>query len=206
MGGEWRGRLIANVFLLVCLLMRFPSLPVVRMKLHGSPSSLPFSRRHSWSFENYRASPPSANYYSPSPTHSESHALVSNVSYQYYPPPSSLPPHPSEMALLHKKNANFDDYYPSPNFSPSPSHSSSSPIYHLESLASKALLCSESAPVNIPNAEVANSPGHTSRHNLPPSTPIRISRCTSETNRSRNLMQLCTPAEKVHTLFRILNY
>ncbi|KAI5405100.1 hypothetical protein KIW84_052034 [Lathyrus oleraceus] len=181
-------------------LMRFPSLPVVRMPLHGSPSSLPFSRRHSWSYENCRASPPPANYYSPSPTHSESQTLVSNASYQCYPPPSSLPPHPSEMALLHKKNVNFDDYYLSPNFSPSPSPSSSSPIYHLGSLPSKTLLRSESAPVNIPNAEVANSPGHTSRHNLPPSTPIRISRCTSETDRSRNLMQLCTPAEKMCSL------
>ncbi|CAK8567872.1 unnamed protein product [Lathyrus sativus] len=182
-------------------LMRFPSLPVVRMPLHGSPSSLPFSRRHSWSYENCRASPPSANYYySPSPTHSDSQTLVSNASYQCYPPPSSLPPHPSEMALLHKKNVNFDDYYPSPNFSPSPSPSSSSPIYHLGSLPSKTLLRSESAPVNIPNAEVANSAGHTSRHNLPPSTPIRISRCTSETDRSNNLMQLCTPAEKMCSL------
>ncbi|XP_058786555.1 autophagy-related protein 13b-like [Vicia villosa] len=180
-------------------LMRFPSLPVVpvRMPSHGSPSSLPFSRRHSWSYENCRGSLPSANYYSPSPTHSESNTLVSNASYHCYPPPSSLPPHPSEMALLHKKNVNFDDYYPSPNFSPSPSPSPSSPIYHLGSLASKILLRSESAPVNIPDAEVANSPGHMSGHNLPPSTPIRISRCTSETERSRNLMQLCTPAEKM---------
>ncbi|KAL5075249.1 hypothetical protein RYX36_014233 [Vicia faba] len=183
-------------------LMRFPSLPVVpvRLPLHGSPSSLPFSRRHSWSFENGRGSPPSVNYCSPSPTHSELNTLVSNASYQCYPPPSSLPHHPSEMALLHKKNVNFDDYYPSPNFSPSPSPSPSSPIYHLGSLASKTLLRSESAPVNIPNAEVANSPGHTSRHNLPPSTPIRISRCTSETDGSRNLMQLCTPAEKMCSL------
>lgn len=182
-------------------LMRFPSLPVVRMPSHGSsPSSLPFSRRHSWSYENCRASPPAINYYSPSPTHSESHTLVSNASSQGYCPPSSLPPHPSEMSLLHKKNVNFDEYYPSPNFSPSPSPSSSSPIYSLGSLASKTLLRSESAPVNIPNAEVTYSPGHTSRQNLPPSTPIRISRCTSETERSRNLMQSCTTPEKMFSI------
>jgi autophagy-related protein 13 len=110
------------------------------------------------------------------------------------------------MSLHHKKNVNFDDYYPSPNFSPSPSPSSSSPIYSLESLASKTLLRSESAPVNIPNAEVANSPGHISRHNLPPSTPIRISRCTSEKDRSRNLMQSCSTTEKVYMLDHMLNY
>jgi autophagy-related protein 13 len=190
-------------------LMRFPSLPAVRLpsQSHGSsPSSLPFSRRHSWSYENGGASPPSVNYYSPSPTHSESHALVSNASSPYCYPPSSLPPHPSEMSLLHKKNVNFDDYYPSPNFTPSPSPSSSSPIYSLGSLASKTLLRSESAPVNIPNAEVANSPGHISRHNLPPSTPIRISRCTSEKDRSRNLMQSCSTTEKVYMLDHMLNY
>ncbi|TYG72593.1 hypothetical protein ES288_D04G033900v1 [Gossypium darwinii] len=56
-------------------LRRFPSLPVSQ----GSPSSLPFSRRHSWSFDRYKASPPSVSL-SPSPTHSESHALVSNPS------------------------------------------------------------------------------------------------------------------------------
>lgn len=176
-------------------LMRFPSLPVVRMPVHGSPSSSPFSRRHSWSYEHCRASAPTSNfYYSTSPTHSESHTLVSNASSQCCYAPSSLPPHPSEMSLLRKKNANFDDYYPSSNFSPSPSPSSPSPIYNL---ASKTLLRSESAPVNIPNAEVANPLGQTSRHNLPPSTPIRISRCTSETDRTRNLMQSCATAEKV---------
>jgi autophagy-related protein 13 len=132
--------------------------------------------------------------------------LVSNASSPYCYPPSSLPPHPSEMSLHHKKNVNFDDYYPSPNFSPSPSPSSSSPIYSLGSLASKTLLRSESAPVNIPNAEVANFPGHISRHNLPPSTPIRISRCTSEKDRSRNLMQSCSTTEKVYMLYHMLNY
>ncbi|MBA0781208.1 hypothetical protein Gotri_002151, partial [Gossypium trilobum] len=38
-------------------LRRFPSLPVSQ----GSPSSLPFSRRHSWSFDRYKASPPSVS-------------------------------------------------------------------------------------------------------------------------------------------------
>ena len=166
-------------------LRRFPSLPVTGLPSHGSPSSLPFSKRRSWSYDHCRASPPSITY-SPSPTHSESHTSVSNASSRRFPP-SSLPPHPTEMSLIQKKNTSFDDYYPSP----SPS------IYYSGSLPSKTLLRSESAPVNIPAAEVANSPGYTNRHNLPSTPPLRGSRCTSKNERSVNAMQTGATAEKV---------
>ncbi|KAL1132881.1 hypothetical protein V6Z11_A12G002400 [Gossypium hirsutum] len=91
-------------------LRRFPSLPVS----HGSPSSLPFSRRHSWSYDHYKASPPLVSF-SPSPTHSESNALVSNPSSRGLPP-MSLPPHPPEAPLAHKRDTNFDEQ----NLPPSP--------------------------------------------------------------------------------------
>ncbi|KAK8301631.1 hypothetical protein V6Z11_D04G033100 [Gossypium hirsutum] len=122
-------------------LRRFPSLPVSQ----GSPSSLPFSRRHSWSFDLYKASPPSVSL-SPSPTHSESHAL---------------------------KNTNFDEYWPSPNFSASPSPSP--PIRVPGGHLSKALLRSESAPVNISVRKLAGTPALSCKQNLP-SPPLKISR------------------------------
>ncbi|KAL4368669.1 hypothetical protein GQ457_05G015580 [Hibiscus cannabinus] len=157
-------------------LRRFPSLPVS----HYSPSSLPFSRRHSWSFDHSKASPPLVSF-SPSPTHSESHALVSNPTYRCVPP-LSLPPHPPGASLAHKKHTNFDEYCPSPNFSASPSPSlspspSPSPPIHIPGgHLSKALLRSESAPVNIPIPKLACSPTLSSKQNLPPSPPLKISR------------------------------
>ncbi|TKY60405.1 Autophagy-related protein 13 [Spatholobus suberectus] len=167
-------------------LRRFPSLPVAGLPSHGSPSSLPSSRQRSWSFDHYRASPPS---YFPSPTHSESLLSVSNASYRRFPP-ASLPPHPTEMSLIQKKNTNFDDCYPSP----SPS------TYNSGSLPCKPLLRSESAPVSIPIAEVANSPGYSNRHNLPPSPPLRGSRGAAKIDRSTNAMQTGATAEKLFSL------
>ncbi|KAK8497383.1 hypothetical protein V6N12_018878 [Hibiscus sabdariffa] len=157
-------------------LRRFPSLPVS----HNSPSSLPFSRRHSWSFDHSKASPPLVSF-SPSPTHSESHALVSNPTSRCVPP-LSLPPHPPAASLAHKKHTNFDEYCPSPNFSASPSPSlphspkPSPPINIPGSHLSKALLRSESAPVNIPIPKLACSPTLSSKQNLPPSPPLKVSR------------------------------
>ncbi|KAI4345122.1 hypothetical protein L6164_012279 [Bauhinia variegata] len=166
-------------------LRRFPSLPVTGLRPHGSPSSLPFSRRHSWSYDQFRASsPPIAS--SPSPTHSESHASVSNTNSRRFPP-TSLPPLPSDMSLAQKKNTGFDEYYSSPNMSPSP------PIYNPGTVFSKTLLRSESAPVSIPTTNVANSPGY----NLPPSPPLRGSRCTSKTDRTINAIQTGTTTEKL---------
>ncbi|XP_027341856.1 autophagy-related protein 13b isoform X1 [Abrus precatorius] len=163
-------------------LRRFPSLPVAGFPLHGSPSSLPSSRQRSWSFDYCRASPPSCL---PSPTYSESLSSVSYASSRRFPP-AILPPHPTEISLIQKKNTGFDEYYPSP--SPSTNNSGSLPC--------KTLLRSESAPVSIPTAEVANSPGYSSRHNLPPSPPLRGSRCTFKIDRTTNTMQTGATVEK----------
>lgn len=146
-------------------LKRFPSLPVS----HGSPSSLPFSRRHSWSYDNYKASPPIS--FSPSPTHSESNDLVTNLN-SHRLPPMSLPSHHPEASPAHKKNRNFDEYYPSPTFSPSPSPSP--PIYAYGSHLSKTLLRSESAPMNIPGPKLASLPALFNRQNLPPSPTLKV--------------------------------
>lgn len=154
-------------------LRRFPSHLVAGLPSHGSPSSLPSSRQRSWSFDHYRASPPS---YLPSPTHSESLSSVYNA---------SLPPHPTEMSMIQKKNTNFEDYH----HSASPSISNSGPF------PCKPLLRSESAPVSIPTAEVDNSPGYSNRHNLPPSPPLRISRGIGKID--KNPMQTGATAEKV---------
>ncbi|KAH1072010.1 hypothetical protein J1N35_024338 [Gossypium stocksii] len=178
-------------------LRRFPSLPVS----HGSPSSLPFSRRHSWSYDHYKASPPLVSF-SPSPTHSESNALVSNPS-SHGLPPMSLPPHPPETSLAHKRNTNFDEYCPSPNFSasPSPSPSPSLPIYIPRAHLSKALLRSESAPVNIAAPKLANSPAFSGKQNLPPSPPLKITR--AGTSRTDNIR---VPAETDATIGKIFSF
>ncbi|KAF8018602.1 hypothetical protein BT93_H3483 [Corymbia citriodora subsp. variegata] len=149
-------------------LKRFPSLPLSR----GSPSSLPFSRRHSWSFDQFRASPPSMTF-SPSPTHSEPYASASNPRSCRFPPPG-LPPHPPEVSHIHKDNVSFDEYYPSPTFSPSPSPSP--PIYVPGSHVSKALIRSESAPVNIPATKFLNSSMLFKNQNPPPSPPLKGTR------------------------------
>ncbi|KAK7399409.1 hypothetical protein VNO78_10591 [Psophocarpus tetragonolobus] len=166
-------------------LRRFPSLPVSGLPSHGSPSSLPSSRQRSWSFDHYRVSPS----YLPSPTHSESLSSVYSASLRCFPP-ASLPPHPTEMSLIQKKNTNFDGYYPSS----SPSTSNSGP------LPCKPLLRSESAPVSIPTAEVAISTGFSNRHNLASSPPLRGLRGTAKIDRSTNAMQTGPTAEKLFSL------
>ncbi|OMO55850.1 Autophagy-related protein 13 [Corchorus capsularis] len=170
-------------------LRRFPSLPVS----HSSPSSLPFSRRHSWSYDQYKASPPLVSF-SPSPTHSESHALVTNPISRRLPP-MPLPP---EVAIAHKKNTNFDEYCPSPNFSGSPSPSPSPPIHIPGSHLSKALLRCESAPVNIPAPRLANSPALSSKQNVPPSPPLKITKAgTSQTVSNMGAVQAGATIEKL---------
>ncbi|KAM7275356.1 hypothetical protein ACFE04_017222 [Oxalis oulophora] len=128
-------------------LKRLPSLPLS----HGSPSSLQFSRRHSWSFDPYKASPPS---FPPSPAFSEP---------RRYP----LPRHPQENS--YKQNTSFEEYSPSPMFSPSP------PIHIPASSLLKTHSRSESAPVRIPITKLADSPV-SNKHNLPPSPPLKITR------------------------------
>ncbi|XVE86588.1 hypothetical protein DITRI_Ditri18aG0045400 [Diplodiscus trichospermus] len=173
-------------------LRRFPSFPVSQ----GSPSSLPFSRRHSWSYDHYKASPPLVTF-SPSPTHSESHASISNPSSRRLPP-MSLPPHPTESSLAHKKNMNFVEYGPSPNFSASPSPSPSPPIHIPHSHLSKALLHSESAPVNIPAPKLANSPALSCKQNLLPSPPLKITRAgSSVTDNNMGPVQTGATIEKL---------
>ncbi|CAF1932982.1 hypothetical protein HID58_067781 [Brassica napus] len=66
-------------------LKSFPSLPLS----YGSPPLMSFQRRHSWSFDRYKASPPSVSC-SPSPTRSDSQTLVTN------PCSRCLPPHPCQ--------------------------------------------------------------------------------------------------------------
>lgn len=143
-------------------LKRFPSFPMS----HGSPSCSPFSRRHSWSYENYRASSPSV-LPSPSPTYSDSHASISKRG-SCLPPPMSLPHHLPETG---GKNTGFDEYWPSPAFSPSPSPSP--PMYLARIDASKTLLRCESAPVSIPASKALN------KQTLPPSPPPKFTRAAT---------------------------
>ncbi|KAL2906745.1 Autophagy-related protein 13b [Bienertia sinuspersici] len=144
-------------------LKRFPSLP----RSHGSPSCSPFSRRHSWSYENYRASSPS-NLPSPSPTYSESRASMSNFRSRP-PPPLSSPQVEARQAT--SKNAGFDEYWPSFVLSPSPSPSP--PMYIARTDASKSLSRCESAPVSIPANKAFN------KMNLPPSPSPKLTRAVT---------------------------
>lgn len=143
-------------------LKRFPSGLV-------SQSSSPFGRRHSWSYDLYRASPPSVNPSpSPSPTYSDSHALLSKQ-HSSRLPPSGLP-------LAHVKNPSYDEYWPSPMISPSPSPSP--PTYIPNSHISKALLRCESAPVSIPASRLSSMPLLPNKLILPPSSPTKAARLT----------------------------
>ncbi|XP_043805392.1 autophagy-related protein 13b isoform X2 [Manihot esculenta] len=174
-------------------LKRIPSLPLS----HGSPSSLPFSRRHSWSYDLYKASPPSVSF-SPSPTHSESHASISNPSSRRFPT-MNLPPHPPEISSVHKKNMSYDEYCPSPNFTPSPSPSP--PIYIPGRHLAKALLRSESAPVSIPTGKLSSSPVLSNKQNLPPSPPLKGTRSGNpRTDTSTGFVQTGASVEKLFSL------
>ncbi|KMT09210.1 hypothetical protein BVRB_6g133120 [Beta vulgaris subsp. vulgaris] len=146
-------------------LKRFPSLP----RSHGSPSCSPFSRRHSWSYENYGTSSPST-LPSPSPTYSDSHASVSKCRSRH-PPPLSLPQHLPETFQASSKYIGYDEYWPSPAFSPSPSPSP--PAYVSRTDASKALLRCESAPVSIPASKAFN------KQALRPSPPPKLTRAVT---------------------------
>uniref|UniRef100_A0A7N0TRM2 Autophagy-related protein 13 N-terminal domain-containing protein n=1 Tax=Kalanchoe fedtschenkoi TaxID=63787 RepID=A0A7N0TRM2_KALFE len=148
-------------------LKRFPSLPVTRAMTQGSLGSSPFSRRHSWSYDNYRASPPCISF-SPSPTYSDSRAIVSRANPSR-PPPMSMPPHPPESSTAETRSIHFDEYWPSPSFSPS---TSSSPSVHIPGPPfSKVLDRSGSAPVTIPAIKLVHSPSLLNRNAVIPSPP-----------------------------------
>ncbi|KAI3704331.1 hypothetical protein L1987_74549 [Smallanthus sonchifolius] len=147
-------------------LKRLPSLPMPQY----SPSSSPFGRRHSWSYDTRMASPPSA-LPSPSPTYSESRTLHSKFGSQR-PPISSR--YPSlEPAQGHVKDIGYDEYLHSPNFSPSPSPSPSPPV---GGNMLKVLLRSDSAPVYIPASRLGDGPLSSNKTVLPFSPPLKATR------------------------------
>ncbi|KAL6219940.1 hypothetical protein ACLB2K_007698 [Fragaria x ananassa] len=154
-------------------LKRFPSLPVSGSLSRATPSSSLFSRRHSWSYDHGTDSPPSISF-SPSPTHSESHASISHPRSRHFPP-TSLPRYQPGTSLDHKKDIGFYECYPSPGFSPalSPSATPSLPISIPGNHVSKYPLRSESAPFSAPVAKHASSPASSQKLNLPPSPPLR---------------------------------
>lgn len=162
-------------------LKRFPSLPAPQ----GSASSSPFERRHSWSYDQYRVSPPSA-FPSPSPTYSDSHASVSRFSSPHLPP-MSVPRYLHEAPQVHTKQTSIDEYWPFPTFSPSPSPSP--PTYVSDRQISKALLRSESAPLSIPQGKLSNTPLLLNTQNFPPSPPLKAARVISRMDRGSSLVQ-----------------
>ncbi|KAI3794524.1 hypothetical protein L1987_37156 [Smallanthus sonchifolius] len=145
-------------------LKRLPLVPLPQY----SPSSSPFGRRHSWSYDTSMASPPSA-LPSPSPTYSESRTLYSKFG-SHRPPVSSR--YPSlEPAQVHTKDIGYDEYLPSPNFSPSPS-----PSPPIGSNMLKVLLRCDSAPVRIPASRLGDAPLSSNKPILPFSPPLKATR------------------------------
>lgn len=171
-------------------LKRLPSVPMPQY----SPSSSPFGRRHSWSYDANRASPPSAlPSPSPSPTYSESRTLHSKFGNHPHPhphrPPTSSSRYPSlEIAQVHNKDMGYDEYVPSPNFSPSTSPSP--PMYLQGSNMLKVLLRSDSAPVYIPTSRLGDAPLSSNKTVLPFSPPHKGTRpCLSLLERSSSALQ-----------------
>ncbi|XP_076958491.1 autophagy-related protein 13b-like [Bidens hawaiensis] len=144
-------------------LKRLPSLSMPQY----SPLSSPFARRHSWSYDANRvsASPPSA-LPSPSPTYSESRTL--QAKYGSHRPPVSSRYTSLEPVQGHVKDVGYDEYSPSPNFSPSPS-----PSPPVGSNMLKVLLRSDSAPVYIPASRLGDAPLSSNKTVLPFSPPLK---------------------------------
>ncbi|XAR62325.1 hypothetical protein NMG60_11017048 [Bertholletia excelsa] len=170
-------------------LKRIPSLTLPQ----GSPSSLSFGRRHSWSHDIYRFPAPSP-LPSPSPTFSDSHPSISKPC-SHMPPPTSLPRHLPEAPQFHKHNTNFDEYWTVPMFSPSPSPS---PPYIYGSHVSKALLRSESAPLSISRSKLVSGPSLNNNQNLPPSPPFKGTKpSTLKAQRSSGLSHASSTVDKL---------
>lgn len=141
-------------------LKKFPSGP----QLQGCPSFSPFGRRHSWS-DLHRA-PPHSGISSPSSTNSEPHALFSK--------PHSLRLPPTVPPQVMVKNAGYDEYWPSPNFSPS--LSPSPPTNTQNRNISKVLLRTESAPDSIPMTRPSGIPLPSNNQILPPHHLLRFTK------------------------------
>ncbi|KAK3019368.1 hypothetical protein RJ639_003948 [Escallonia herrerae] len=166
--------------------------PLRRLPSHCSPSSSPFGRRHSWSYDIHGASPPSA-LPSPSPTYSDSRASYSKaVSHRL--PPTSLSRNLPETPQANRKNTNFDEYWPSPTFSPSPSP----PTYIHGSHISKALLRSESAPLSIPVSRLVDNLPMLNKQVQPPSPPLKATRPSmSRMDKTPGLIQAGSSVDKL---------
>ncbi|KAL0743513.1 hypothetical protein Bca4012_085026 [Brassica carinata] len=135
-------------------LKRFTSLPLS----YGSPPLMSFQRRHSWSFDRYKASsPPPSVSCSPSPTRSDSQALVTN------PCSRRLPPHPCDIPSGRRKESYAEDF--------SPPCSPSAPTQAVP----RSITRTESAPVRIP------APTFQSNQNVvvAPSSHLKLSRHAS---------------------------
>lgn len=164
------------------------------------PVTSPFGRRHSWSFDLSRASPPSA-LPSPSPTYSDSCASIYKSNSNRLPPAIS-PRHFCESHPNDKNNTNIDEYWPSPVFSPSPSPSppaclSGRNIY-------RAFLRSESAPISISQSKLSNAPLTNIEQNLLYSPPLRGTRSiVSGTERNSGLVQTSSKIDKSFSLGKV---
>lgn len=170
----------------------------------GSPSLSSVARRHSWSYDLSRASPPSG-IPSPSPTYSESHASFSKPR-SHCLPPTTFPRHqPDETPQEHLKNASYDEYWPSPNFSPSPSPSP--PAYTHGAQISKALFRSESAPVSIPESRPSGILLLFNNQMLPPSPPSRPSKSgVGKTDVRSGFFQARAAVDKVFWVLTVFHY
>ncbi|KAF9601270.1 hypothetical protein IFM89_018380 [Coptis chinensis] len=173
-------------------LKRFPSLPRIGLESQESPSSFPFARSYSWSYDVFRNSVPSISP-SPSPTYSDSHAIPSKLS-SHQPQLGRVPHNPPENlysydAALANKNISFDEFWPTPMFSPSPSPSP--PTYITANHLSNALLRTESAPVSIPIANLGKSSALPGKYVPPPSPSPRGTKpnSTSQTDKAIALMK-----------------
>lgn len=173
-------------------LKMLPSVPMPQYSL----SSSPFGRRHSWSYDTSRASPPSA-LPSPSPTYSESRTSYSKIG-SHRPPTSSR--YPSyETTQIHTKDIGYDEYSPSPNFSPSPSPSPPMSLQGNNML--KVLLRSDSAPVSIPTSRLGDAPLSSNKTVLPYSPPPKATRTSlSLLERRSSTLQGATTSGKLLSL------
>ncbi|XP_039156241.1 autophagy-related protein 13b-like [Eucalyptus grandis] len=131
-----------------------------------------YSKGTQWNFDEYCASPPPVTF-SPSPTHSEPYASASHPFSCRFPPPG-LPAHPPEVSNAHKYDASFDEYYPSPTFSPFPHPPR--PFIYLGVIFRGLFYDLRVLQFNIHATKFLNSPTLFKNQNLPPSPPLNGTR------------------------------